>query len=316
MILEVERVSSRSSIAWLLAGVLVLALATWLWTPDKPRVELEAKYAGPPSRFLQVAGLRLHVRVTGPADGPAIVLLHGLGSSLHTWDDWARELDGFRVVRLDLPGFGLTGPDPTGDYSDARSVQVLLALLDALEIPRASLLGHSMGGRIAWQFAAAHPERVQRLVLVSPDGFASPGFEYNRKPEVPAIARLMTRVLPRFLLRLNLAPAFANPTLIGEGLLDRYYDLLRAPGVRQAILDRTAQTLLQDPLPILARIRAPTLLLWGAQDAMIPIANAADYVRALPNSRLVTLPGVGHLPQEEAARESLRPVREFLAGGS
>lgn len=298
----------------ILVGILMLLLLGLylLWTPDRSRDWLETKYAAAPSEFLDVAGLRLHVRVSGPESAPAIVMLHGLGSSLHTWETWAAGLPEYRVIRFDLPGFGLTGPDPTNDYSDARSVAVITALLDRLTVPRATLVGHSMGGRIAWQYAAAHPERVDRLVLVSPDGFASPGFEYGKAPQVPAIASLMRYALPRFVLRMNLEPGYADRTVVTDELLTRYHDLLRAPGVRAALLERTRQIMLSDPAPILRRIRAPALLLWGEQDAMIPFRNSADYLRLLPDSRLAPLPGVGHLPQEEAPERSLAPLRAFL----
>ena len=151
----------------LLVALGLLGGGAWLYTPDKPRAALEAEYAGPPSEFIQVAGLRMHVRDTGPRDGRVVILLHGLGSSLHTWEPWAQTLAlRFRVIRYDLPGFGLTGADPTGDYTDARSVAVLAALMDTLAVPRASLVGNSMGGKLAWQFAADHPDRVDRLVLI------------------------------------------------------------------------------------------------------------------------------------------------------
>lgn len=293
-------------------GVALLALAAWLYTPDESRAELEARYARGPADFLQVAGLRLHVRDTGPRDAPTVLMLHGLGASLHTWEDWAGALPGMRVIRFDLPGFGLTGPDPTGDYSDSRSVAVILALLDQLGVQRTSLVGHSMGGRIAWRFAAVHPERVERLVLVSPDGFSSPGFEYGKTPQVPAVAGVMPYVLPRAMVRMNLVPGYANPAVVTDELLGRYYDLLRAPGVRAAILERTRQTVLEEPTAILKRVPAPTLLLWGEQDAMIPFANSAEYLQAMPDVRLVGLPGVGHLPQEEAPQKSIEAVREFL----
>jgi pimeloyl-ACP methyl ester carboxylesterase len=297
-------------------GLALALVGAWAWTPDRPRAALEAKYSHGPQDFREVAGLRLHVRVEGPADAPAVLLLHGLGSSLHTWDAWAEGLArDHRVVRLDLPGFGLTGPDPSGDYSDARAVTVLEALLDDLGIARASVIGHSMGGRIAWTFAAQRPGRVAKLVLVSPDGFASPGFEYGKAPHVPAVMKAMRYVLPKPLLRMNLAPGYADPRAMTDALVERYYELLLAPGVRGAILDRTAQTVLRDPTPMLRTIRAPTLLLWGEKDAMIPFANSADYGRALPDSRLVALPGVGHLPQEEAAGVSLEKVRAFLDEG-
>ena len=295
--------------------LLIAALlgGAWLWTPDEDRAALEARYAAPPSTFVNMAGLRLHVRDTGPRDGPALILLHGFASSLHTWEPWAQNLsDKFRVVRIDLPGAGLTGADPTGDYSDARGVHILLELMDQLGIDRATLVGHSMGGRLAWRFAAEQPQRVSGLVLIAPDGFASPGFEYGKAPEVTAPVRLMQYVLPRALLRMTLAPAYANPSLMSDETVDRYWHLMRAPQVRTALIARMQQMVLQDPAPLLARINAPTLLLWGEQDAMIPVANAQDYLRAMKNARLVTLPGVGHLPHEEAPAAGLPAVRSFL----
>ena len=301
---------------WIALGVLaaaVLVLAAWLYTPDKPRAELEARYAGPPSQFVEAAGVRLHVRDTGPRDAPALLLLHGFGASLHTWNAWAALLEGgHRVIRLDLPGFGLTGPDPTGDYSDARSHQVLMALMDRLGVARAVVAGHSMGGRIAWTLAAAHPERVDHLVLLAPDGFASTGFEYGVAPKVPPLLRLLPYVMPTFLLRASLVPAYANPAMVTDALVTRYRDMLLAPGVRQAILDRTAGQVLVDPVPLLRRIAVPVLLLWGAEDRMIPARNANDYLAALPDARLKAFPGVGHVLHEEAAEGTVVAVRGFL----
>ena len=295
------------------ALLLFVTLAGWLWTPDLDRAELEARYAPAPSQFIEVAGLRLHLRDTGLKAAPALILLHGFGGSLHVWEPWAQGLAAdYRVIRYDQPGAGLTGTDPTGDYSDERGMAVLLALMDRLGIARATVVGHSMGGRLAWRFAAAHPERIAKLVLVAPDGFASPGFEYGKAPEVPAIARLMPWVLPRPVLRMSLEPAYAQPAAMTDELVARYDDLMRAPGVRRAVLARMEQMNLQDPLPFLRRIAAPTLLIWGDRDAMIPIANAADYLRALPHARLATIPGCGHLPQEEASGASLAALQAFL----
>lgn len=297
-----------------LAAIALTALAGWLWTPDKPREALEPVYAAAPSRFIEVEGLRLHVRESGPPEAPALILLHGFGSSLHTWEAWAQGLSSrWRVIRLDLPGAGLTGPDPTRDYRDERAEQILLALMDRLGLARASLIGHSMGGRLAWRFAADHPDRVDRLVLVAPDGFASPGFEYGKAPEVPLVLGLMRHALPRALMRLNLAPAYADESALTDALVERYHDMLLAPGVRGALLDRMKQVSLRDPVPLLTRIRAPTLLVWGERDAMIPISNAADYLKAIPGARLVSLPGVGHLPQEEGVQASLAAVTRFLS---
>lgn len=295
-------------------SVLACALLAWgLWTPDKDRCLLLTRYLAAPGDIVQLAGWRLHVRDRGPRDAPAVILIHGFGASLQTWDGWADGLArNHRVIRFDLPGSGLSLPDPAGDYTDARSIQVLLALMDWLGLPRASIVGHSIGGRIAWIFAATHPERVERLVLVSPDGFASPGFEYGKAPEVSRLLGLMRYILPRALLRINLQTAYSDPKFLSKGLIDRYDDLIRAPGARQALLDRMRQTVLTDPRPLLAAIRAPTLLVWGERDAMIPFANAAEFLKAVPGARLVSFPRAGHLPQEEAASESLAAVEAFL----
>ena len=295
--------------------LLVLVLAFLLWTPDRDRASLEAVYLRTPADMIDVAGTRLDVRDSGPRDAPAVILLHGFGSSLHTWEAWSTDLEAdHRVIRFDLPGCGLSPPDPTGDYTDDRSMAVLIALMDQLGVARASIVGNSMGGRIAWTFAAAHPERVHRLVLVSPDGFASPGFAYGRAPDVPIAVKAMRYVLPKPLMKMSLAPAYADPKVMTDDLATRYYDLMRAPGVRNAMIERMKQSVRDDPVSRLHTIQAPTLLLWGEQDRMIPFTNAADYVKAIPHATLAPLPGVGHLPQEEAPGRSLEILRKFLDG--
>lgn len=299
----------------LLLGLLAAigAAALWLYTPDRARAPLEAEWAPPPSQFLATDGLRLHIRDTGPRDAPAIILLHGFASSLHAWEDWAPLLEPTRrVIRFDLPGFGLTGPDPGGDYSDARAHRLIAAVMDQRGLDRADILGSSMGGRIAWSFAAARPERVRRLVLLAPDGFSTLGREYGRTSRVPLLLRALPYTLPDFLLRPSIRPAYAQPDRIPEHTYARYRAMMLAPGVRPAILDRTATQVLQPPEPLLARIAAPTLLLWGQADAMVPVGHAQDYLRLLPDARLVVLPGVGHVPMEEAPAESAAALLDFL----
>lgn len=300
---------------WIALGVLaVLAAAiAWLWTPDRPRAALEARYAAPPSRFVEVLGLRLHLRDTGPRDAPAVLFLHGFGSSLHTWEDWAAALEtDRRVLRIDLPGFGLTGPDPTGDYSDERAIAVLAALLDQLGVARVDLVGSSMGGRIAWRFAAAEPARVRRLVLMAPDGFAIDPERYGRTGRVPLLMQALPYTLPKRLLRGGMAPAYANPDSFTEETVERYHAMMLAPGVRRAIIDRMAGHVLPRPEPFLRGLAMPVLLLWGAEDRMVPATHAADYAALLPDSRTVTLPGLGHVPMEEDPGRALAPLRDFL----
>ena len=294
------------------AAALALALcatAALLYTPDRPA----NAYLTPDDRFISVLGARLRVRITGPEAAPALILLHGFGASLETWEPWAATLSKhFRVIRYDLPGFGLTGPDPTGDYTDAHSVLLLAALMDELGLRQANLIGNSLGGKIAWNFAAAHPARVTSLVLISPDGFASPGFEYGVRPQLPLMLKLLPYVMPRFLLRMNLAVAYADPNRLTDATLTRYRDMMTAPGNRRAMLARMAQVLLEPPGPTLARIHTPTLILWGEQDGMIPFSNAGDYLHDMPDAKLAALPNLGHVPFEEDPARSLPPVLAFL----
>lgn len=213
-----------------------------------------------------------------------------------------------------MPGAGLTGVDPAGSYSDARGLEVLLALMDALDIRRAHVAGHSIGGRLAWKLAALYPGRVDRLVLVAPDGFQSLLFRYGKPTHVPLIFQVARHVLPRSLVRMALMQAYADRRRVTEALVERYYDLLRAPGVREASLARLAQTVLEPPEPLLRRIESPTLLMWGERDHIIPPARAGDFLGAIAKARLARLPQVGHVPHEEAPRASLRLLREFLSG--
>ena len=305
------------SVLLFLGGIVtaaIVAVGIWAWTPDRTRAELSRKYSNFPTRYLEVSGIRLRIRDTGPKDAPALVLLHGFGSSLETWEPWAQSLSvNYRVVRLDLPGCGLSDPDRTGDYGDARSVDLVKELMDRLGLSTAALIGNSMGGRIAWRFAAAYPRRTSKLVLISPDGFASPGFQYGQAPRVPALLHLMKYFLPRALLETNLAAAYADSTRLTGSVVDRYYELMLASGNRGAMLDRMRQSVLEDPVPLLRQIKTPTLLLWGEKDRLIPYGNAADYLAALPNVTLVSFADLGHVPHEEAPEESLRPVEKFLA---
>jgi len=290
------------------------AAGIWAWAPDRSRADLEEKYSAPSTRYLEVGGTTLRVRDTGSKSAPALLLIHGFGSSLETWEPWAQSLSAdYRVVRFDLPGCGLSQPDRTGDYSDERSVSLVKELMDRLAIEHAVLIGNSMGGRISWRFAAAYPERTSKLVLISPDGFASPGFRYGVAPRVPAFLQLMKYFLPISMLRKNLEAAYAEPQRLSNAVVDRYYDLLLATGNRGAMLDRMRQSVLEEPTPLLRQINAPTLLQWGEKDRLIPYANAADYMNALADATLVSFADLGHVPHEEAPGESLRPLEKFLA---
>jgi pimeloyl-ACP methyl ester carboxylesterase len=275
--------------------------------------ELKLRYGSESQHVVQVDGLNIHYKDTGPKDAPVVLLLHGFGSSLQTWDVWAAKLEPhYRVIRLDLPGFGLTGPSPLHDYSERGDLATLTHFVNKLGVANFSVIGHSMGGKMAWGLAAAEPDRVKALVLMAPDGFPE-AKDIGTKPyALPSIMGVIKFSLPKFLVRKSIEPAFFDVNALSDSLVDRYYDMLRAPGVRAAILERSNQTIYTDPVPRLKQIKAPTLLIWGEQDQMIPSSNAQSYAHVLSNSKTVLLPKLGHLIQEEQPEVALAHVAAFL----
>jgi pimeloyl-ACP methyl ester carboxylesterase len=300
--------------AFAMLAALFLTLSLWLaWTPDLSRERLLQSYAGTGTAQLMVRDQAYFIQDTGPRDAPTLVLLHGFGASLQTWDAWAAELEKqWRVVRMDVPAFGLTGPAVNNDYSDEADVARLLALLDQLGLQHVALGGHSMGGRIAWNFAAAHPERVSHLLLVSPDGFPDPRSSSEQTYKVSPWLGLMKYSLPAWALKMGVAPAYGDDTLLNPQTLRRYQDMMRAPGVRAALIERMRQTRNSDPVPRLQSLKMPVLLVWGDKDAFIPISNAQDYLKAIPHAVLASIPQAGHVVHEEAPLSSVQAVKEFL----
>lgn len=263
--------------------------------------------------MIKVEEQSVFLQDSGPKDAPSLVLLHGFGASLQTWDAWADELEKEgRVLRIDVPGFGLSGPTANNDYSDAADVARLLALLDHLGLQQVALGGHSMGGRIAWNFAVAHPERVSHLILVSPDGFPDPKATNDKTYKVSPLLGLMHYSLPAWALKMGVAPAYGDDSQLTPQVMRRYHDMMRAPGVRSAVIERMRQSRNIDPVPMLQSLKMPVLLVWGEKDAFIPISNAQDYLKAIPQAALVSVPNAGHVVHEEAPMALVQAVKAFL----
>ena len=300
--------------AFAMLAALLVSVSLWLaWTPDLARERLLQSYARAGTAQLMVGAQPYFIQDTGPRDAPTLVLLHGFGASLQTWDAWSQALETqWRVVRIDLPAFGLTGPAVNNDYSDEADVARLLALLDHLGLQRVAVGGHSMGGRIAWNFAAAHPERVSHLVLVAPDGFPDPRSTTEFTYQVSPWLGLMKLSLPAWALKMGVAPAYGDDKLLKPETLRRYQDMMRAPGVRTALIERMRQSRNSDPVPRLQSLKMPILLVWGDKDAFIPISNAQDYLNAIPHAVLATIPLAGHVVHEEAPQPSVQAVKAFL----
>ena len=303
-------------------GTLLLLIAGFValnWAPDRPVVELEARWAPPPSTFIDLAGMRVHLRDEGSRDDPVpIVLLHGTSASLHTWDGWVAALAAERrVIRFDLPGFGLTGSTPDGDYRIERYVEFVAAMLDVLGIERCVLAGNSFGGNVAWQATLALPPgRVQQLVLVDAAGYPLVSESVPiafRIARVPVLSSLMAMTLPRRLVESSVRNVYGDPDRITPELVDRYYEISLREGNRAALVERFAQAPHGQHADRIGEIRVPTLIIWGGRDRLIPPQHAELFHRDIAGSRLVVFPELGHVPHEEDPAATVAVVQEFLA---
>jgi pimeloyl-ACP methyl ester carboxylesterase len=310
----------RRIVGWvaLVIGIAFGALLLVGRTPDTDPAAMRAKYGAPPSQFVDIGnGLTMHVRNTGPRDAPAIVLLHGSNSSLQTWDEWAARLDRrWRVIRFDLPGHGLTGPHPKRDYSAAGFDDAVDRVTRKLGVERFALAGNSMGGWVAWTYAAAHPERVSQLILVDAAGAPETakhslpiGFRIVQTPILRDITKIVT---PRSVIEQSLHQSVSNQAIVTPAAIDRYWELLRYPGNRQATLDRFATRQPPATPTDMARLTMPVLILWGAEDKLIPLASGRWFAAHIPASQLIVYPHIGHVPMEEAPDASAADVDSFL----
>lgn len=298
----------------LLIGVAV-AVA---WAPDRPVDELKARWAPPPSVFVPLQGMAVHLRDEGAAnDTLPILLLHGTAASLHTWDGWVAALaPSRRVIRVDLPGFGLTGPFPHDDYTVAPYLEFVPALLDSLAVPRFIVAGNSFGGQLAWEVAAATPERVAALILVDAVGYP---FEPESIPIAfrfamsPTLQPLMHRMLPWRVVEASVRNVYGDPSRVTAALVDRYYELTLRDGNRRALGRRIVHLVPGEASAArIARVSQPTLILWGRKDRLIPLKYGERFARDITGSQLVVFDHLGHVPHEEDPATTVAAVLQFL----
>lgn len=308
-------------LAKVLGIVLVALVAAFLLlrTPDTAPAAMLAKYGAPPSQVIELAdGQRIHLRDEGPRGAPAVMLLHGSNSDLHTWQPWVDELArSYRVIRYDQIGHGLTGPARDGDYGVDAFAADVGEVADALGLERFVLAGNSMGGGIAARYAMLHPERLAGLVLID-----ASGAPVERKgggnlafaiAATPGINRLAGEITPRWMVERSLSQSVSNQAVVTPAAVDRYWELARYPGNREAMLVRFSQPRRAFTPEQVRAIRVPTLVMWGHEDALVPYEAAGWYMAHLPDATLASYPGIGHLPMEEAPMRTVADLRGWLA---
>jgi len=315
--------------------LLVIIIAS-LIRRDIPVEKLIPIYTDETSAFFEVDGMQLHYRVEG--NGPDLLLIHGTFASLHTWDDWTNYLRvDFRIIRLDLPGFGLTGPNPFNDYSTTATLHVLEKLREEVGSDAWSIAGNSLGGRIALDYARYFPERTDKLILLNAAaGFSRPTVTDTsivsnqtastqresltlRAINHPKFRNFLSILTPEFAFRYSLREVYADPERITPEQITRYYHLLRRSGNRQGFLTRNQGAF--DGRPVLPALpeatpindsEIPMLIIWGEQDTWIPVSVGHRLHQQFPNSELVIFEDAGHVPMEEIPQATAYETRKFL----
>jgi pimeloyl-ACP methyl ester carboxylesterase len=310
----------RRVLRGLLIGVglltaLLIAIALYLaWTSrDISMAELEQRYGGDELQRLTIDGVNLAYKVEGA--GPPLVLIHSHFWTMRQWQSWVDILaKDFTVIRYDLTSHGLTGPDPKVDYSRARGTFLLAELLDHLEIERASVAGSSTGGALAWYFAAHYPQRIDKLILINAPGMPRVTNKYMERG-MPDWGWIAFYLMPEKVFKPFLQAAVEDNALITDERVHEFHQMYRGTGNRMAEFERMQAWERGDISPDLARIRAPTLILWGEKNPQLPAEHVAQYTQKLINASSVDhyiYPDVGHVIPVEIPEQSATDVREFL----
>jgi pimeloyl-ACP methyl ester carboxylesterase len=273
-------------------------------------------------RDAEVRGARIRYRREG--DGPPIVLVHGLGASLESWDLTVPALTGrYTTIRFDFPGFGLSDPMP-GAYTPDGAAEAVHAILDALGVERTALIGTSLGGAIAALAACRAPERFASLVLIAPAGFDREVGRAVRLLAVPALGEVLLAYL-RYRPRLSVVGTFADPSRMPDWVVEVARRNLARGVVRRSVVRVLREALgrggvrpdvIQTIRDGAARIAAPTLIVWGTADRVIPFEQAQVVATVIPGARLRVLPGLGHVPYLEEPATFNTVLTEFLAAAA
>lgn len=307
---------------WILRGliglVVVLAgsflIAAWIYR-DIPVEEIERKYGNPGSRYIDIDGVKMHYVDEG--SGPAVLLIHAHYSSLRMWEPWAERMKAtHRVVRLDMTSHGLTRPDPTGDYSMERGIELIEKFTAAVKLDRFVLAGASLGGTHSIRYTVRHPEQVERLILVNPGALEGrAATERMNSPLSRVLLPALQYITPHKIAEVITSSGFADKTRIPPGLIDEWYEFWMMEGQRRAEIARVMQYKPDDIEEQIAKVSVPVLLMWGEDNPIAHFEQAAEMrklLRSAPSVQLISYPGVGHMATYEAPDETARDALAWI----
>jgi pimeloyl-ACP methyl ester carboxylesterase len=281
---------------------------------DKSAEEIEAKYLEESSSFINIDGVKIHY--TDEGSGPVILLLHANYANLIDWKPWVETLSpNYRVIRLDIPGHGLTEADPLNDYSMPRTLFLIETLLNSLGIKQLSIAGASLGGTIGIHFARNNPETVDNLILVSPGALNKRVRGSNEPPKLPRVFNLITQITPRSLVKGLLNSGFGEPNNISNELVTRWHELLLREGQRDAQMARMKQYISGDIDSVIAQVRCPVLIMWGKKNKVVEVELADEMKRLLINSpavETIIYENGGHQLVQELGTETATDAYQYL----
>jgi pimeloyl-ACP methyl ester carboxylesterase len=281
-------------VAAVLTACAALSIEFQLWNPRRSAVE--AAYVAPDSRFVVIDGLRLHYKDTG--QGPAVLLWHGNFGSLDFYDGWVAQLsDRYRLIRVDINGSGLSGPDEKVDFTIERNLKIARLLLDQLGVDRYFVVGTSSAAPMAYRDAAERPERVLGLMLANAGGLPrKPGGEINKPNPNPLLQWFRERYRPRSFWRDRAYDLHYNDSVVTPAMIERFYLMnnMRGRSAEDAIGLR--QFDIGDAPGYLARVTVPTLVLW-AKGSFLPSSEAERYRAYLTSApvRVTQVDKLGHM---------------------
>lgn len=308
---------------WLVVSVILLVVLVGPLLVPVPSLEGTLPpevLADEDSLFIVVDGLKVHYKTMGQGK-PVFLLLHGFGASLFSWQAVMPALSQYgTVIAYDRPAFGLTERplawEGTNPYSPEAQVDLVVGLMDALEIKSAILVGNSAGGKIAFETALAHPERVEAIIAVDAAVYAGGGAPAWARPLLdtpqmrhlgPLIARQIEKNGDAFI-----QSAWHNPSKITAETLDGYHKPLRTQDWDRALWELTAASTESGLADRLSQITLPVLVITGDDDRIVPTEQSLRLAGELPQAQLSVLPSCGHLPQEECPQVFLQETVKFL----